>query len=228
MFKIFGFIISIVFSLALSLVGCGADEDEPLTSIHIPIQFAPSVTAALAQDSARIDITITGPGIVSPISTTRVIAIFLERSGYTTADMTIPNVPIGRNRRVAIDVLVDGEVFFRGTATLDLLSGGSNRVNIPVRWVGPDITPLSESIIGTWRLTNTINAGSLLTLNRDGTLVIENALGALFGVYTLVGDELTSIFDNGNIVFTTVSIIDNRMILSDPVGIFVDEIYQRQ
>ena len=95
--------------------------------------------------------------------------------------MTIPNIPAGRNCRIAIDVLIDGEVLFRGSTTLDLLSGGSNRVKIPVRWNGPDITPLSESIIGTWWLTNTINIGSLLTFNRYGTLVIGNAFGVLFG-----------------------------------------------
>jgi len=211
-----------ILCLTVLLSGCGAGEEDALTSLVLPIDFAPSLMNALAQDGFAVTVTITASDMED---ITRVRNIASIPRDNEAREIVIDNIPVGFNRTVTIEISKDGEVLFDGSGTVNLLIDGKNHVNIPLRSLIPvdRIIPISDRIIGTWILTNTEAAGLIVNFRWDGTF-ISAILGIEFlGEYRILGNRLTLIVE-GEESTGIVEINDGRMAITYPVG---TEIYER-
>ncbi|MCH8293464.1 hypothetical protein IH992_20480 [Candidatus Poribacteria bacterium] len=210
-----------ILCLTVLLSGCGTGEDDALTSLVLPIDFAPSLMNTLAQDGFAVTVTITAPDMED---ITRVRNIASIPRDDEAREIVINNIPVGFNRTITIEISKDGEVLFDGSGTVNLSVGGENRVDIALRSLIPIDIPISERIIGTWRLTNTEAAGLLATFRPNGTF-IQVVLGVFefVGEYRILGNQITWIVE-GEEGTGIVEINDGQMAITYPVG---TEIYER-
>ena len=209
-----------ILGLTVLLLGCGAGEDDALTSLVLPIDFAPSLMNTLAQDGFAVTVTITASDM-EDITRTRNIASIPRDD--EAREIVIDNIPVGFNRTITVEISKDGEVLFDGSGTVNLLVDGENHVDIALRSLISIDIPISKQIIGTWILTNTEAAGLLVTFRPNGKLIQVLGIFEFVGVYRVLGDRLTWTV-KGLESAGTVEINDGRMVIS---GIFDPEIYER-
>ena len=210
-----------ILCLTVLLSGCGAGEDDALTSLVLPIDFAPSLMNTLAQDGFAVTVTITASDMED---ITRVRNIASIPRDDEAREIVIDNIPVGFNRTVTVEISKDGEVLFDGSGTVNLLVDSENHVDISLRSLISVDIPISDRIIGTWILTNTEAAGLVVNFRWDGTF-ISAILGIEFlGEYRILGDRITLIIE-GEASTGIVEINDGRMAITNPAGI--TEIYER-
>ena len=207
-------------SSTVLLSGCGAGEDDALTSLVLPIDFAPSLINTLAQDGFAVTVTITAPDMED---ITRVRNIASVPRNDESREIVIDNIPVGFNRTITVEISKDGEVLFDGSGTVNLLIDGENHVNIPLRSLIPVDIPISERIIGTWRLTNTEAAGLLATFRLNGTFIQVLGVFEFVGEYQILGDRITLIVE-GEASTGIVVINDGQMEITH---LFGTDIYER-
>ena len=119
-----------ILGLTVLLLGCGAGEDDALTSLVLPIDFAPSLINTLAQDGFAVTVTITASDM-EDITRTRNIASIPRDD--EAREIVIDNIPVGFNRTITVEISKDGEVLFDGSGTVNLLVDGENHVYIALR-----------------------------------------------------------------------------------------------
>jgi len=211
-----------ILCLTVLLSGCGAGEDDALTSLVLPIDFAPSLMNTLAQDGFAVTVIITAPDMED---ITRVRNIASIPRDNEAREIVIDNIPVGFNRTITIEISKDGEVLFDGSGTVNLLIDGKNHVNIPLRSLIPvdRIIPISDRIIGTWRLTNTEAAGLLATFRLNGTFIQVLGVFEFVGKYWILGNQITWIVE-GEEGTGIVEINDGKMTITD---LFGTNIYER-
>ena len=183
MFKTLTLIALILSSLMLFFSGCGTDEDEPLTSLDIPIHFAPSISGALAQGTYSARVRITGLGLSLPI--TRAVNLSPAPRDGALRNIPLNNIPtgvIGRNREITIEVLRNGVILFDGRTIMDISAGQANRVGIQL---GSVIQ--REIVHGEWLL----NDNTLVAFHPDGNVSETDGVNFSVGVYDIWGDRIS-------------------------------------
>jgi len=211
-----------ILCLTVLLSGCGAGEDDALTSLVLPIDFAPSLLNTLAQDGFAVTVTITASDMEDITRVQNITSI--PRDGEAR-EIVIDNIPVGFNRTVEVEISKGGEVLFEGKGTVKELSiDGENHVDIPLRSLIPVDIPISERILGTWILTNTPGVGLVVNFRRNGTFILTDIQGIQFlRQYKFSGNRITLI--NGDVEITgIVEINDGRMEITYQNG--VTEIYE--
>ena len=211
-----------ILCLTVLLSGCGTGEDDALTSLVLPIDFAPSLMNTLAQDGFAVTVIITAPDMED---ITRVRNIASIPRDDEAREIVINNIPVGFNRTITIEISKDGEVLFEGSGTVNLLVDGENRVNIALRSLISVDIPISERIIGAWIIRTPGAADVAYNFRWDGT-IIATSLGIVFlAEYRILGDRITITWVGGETFTGIVGINAGRMVITYPNG--DTEIYER-
>jgi len=216
----------VCFTLAMALIGCA---DRPNTErdefASISVEMPTALPAILTIEELQARLTITGADMET---ITRTWEVGTRPASGASREFTIDGIPVGNNRTVTAEVLWNGVVYFDGSSVVNLVAGGNNRVSINLREVFDDGGPgedLFEELIGTWYLTNTENAGLFIEFVGDNTFVATwDFVTFVFGVFTLLGNNIVLEFEDGSIARGTVAIDGDIMTITALNGVV--EIYE--
>ena len=110
-------LLALMLCLLVYAVGCHRPDDE-VTSVEIPIRLAPNRLSA-ADYRVRVSISAADMGTIS-----ETVPLTITRASQASQKVRLQEVPIGKNRRIVVEILQGDQVLAKKSKTVDL--GKSN------------------------------------------------------------------------------------------------------
>ncbi len=156
---------------------CGlTDVPSPASaSMVLDLSIPGGRTASVVIPDSAV-LTVTGPGITTPITLT----VQFDTSGVARATMTIP---VGSNRQLQIDMFKGGSLIFSGTSSFNVDAGTNQPVNLtptPVTGTVPIVVTIGTFVVSVTPTSASVAVGA----TRSFAATVRDATGTIVTTVT--------------------------------------------